>query len=207
MSGAAPAIGIAGILVAPSSRARPSCAVPPGSVAELSCQKIIFDLQLADLPVQKVDLRFIGGSLRRCAALEDAHRTIEQLLLPVVDLVRVHPEIHRQLGDGTVAPDCRHRHLRLERRTVLLPCPLHVLLPRYPRFLGAGLPLATCLIFGVQLKMPILASTAHSPPLQRQAPEWSLVPFDAKSYIGRAHLPSSAILTAPPRSFNIWPTN
>src|SRR5262249_54101074 len=78
----------------------------------------------------------------RRAALEDAHRTIQQLLLPVVDLVRVHPEIHRQLGDGTVAPDCRHRHLRLERRAVLLPCPLHVLLPRYPRFLGAGLYLS-----------------------------------------------------------------
>src|SRR5215831_13854692 len=142
MSGAAPATGIAGILVAPSSRARPSRAVPPGSVAELSCQKIIFDLQLADLPVQKIDLRFIGGSLHRRTALEDAHRTIQQLLLPVVDLVRVHPEMHRQLGDGTVAPDCRHRHLRLERRAVLLPCPLHVLLPRYPRFLGAGLYLS-----------------------------------------------------------------
>jgi len=25
---------------------------------------------------------------------------------------------------------------------VLLPCPLHVLLPRYPRFLGAGLHLS-----------------------------------------------------------------
>src|SRR5262244_1050940 len=114
--------------------------------ARLSCRafvpKIIFDLQLADLPVQKIDLRFIGGSLRRCAALEDAHRTIQQLLLPVVDLVRVHPEIHRQLGDGTVAPDCRHRHLRLERRALLLACPLHVLLPRYPRFLGAGLHLS-----------------------------------------------------------------
>src|SRR6516162_3961792 len=50
--------------------------------------------------------------------------------------------MHRQLGDGAVAPDCRHRHLRLERRAVLLPCPLHVLLPRYPRFLGAGLHLS-----------------------------------------------------------------
>src|SRR5215472_3139471 len=33
----------------------------------LSCRafvpKIIFDLQLADLPVQKIDLRFIGGCL------------------------------------------------------------------------------------------------------------------------------------------------
>src|SRR5215471_10424351 len=50
--------------------------------------------------------------------------------------------MHRQLGDGAVAPYCRHRHLRLERRVVLLPCPLHVLLPRYPRFLGAGLHLS-----------------------------------------------------------------
>src|SRR5215471_6788574 len=50
--------------------------------------------------------------------------------------------MHRQLGDGAVAPDCRHRHLRLERRAVLLPSPLHVLLPRYPRFLGAGLHLS-----------------------------------------------------------------
>src|SRR5262249_4585363 len=49
---------------------------------------------------------------------------------------------HRQLGDGPVAPDRRHRHLRLERCAVLLPCPLHVLLPRYPRFLGAGLHLS-----------------------------------------------------------------
>src|SRR5690349_10258352 len=50
--------------------------------------------------------------------------------------------MHRQLGDGPVALDCRQRHLRLERRAVLRPCPLHVLLPRYPRFLGAGLHLS-----------------------------------------------------------------
>src|SRR5438105_2413695 len=142
MSEAMPATDIAGILAAPGSCARPSHAAPPGSVAELSCQKIVFDLQLADLPVQKIDLRFIGGSLRRRATLEDAHRTIQQLLLPVVDLVRVHPKMRRQLGDGPVAPDGRHRHLRLEPRAVLLPCPLHVLLPRYPRFLGAGLHLS-----------------------------------------------------------------
>src|SRR5215470_1130078 len=142
MSGAAPATDIAAILAVPGSPARPWRAVPPGSVAELSCQKIIFDLQLANLPVQKIDLRFIGGCLRRRAALEYAHRPIQQLLLPVVDLVGVHLEMHRQLGDGTVAPDCRHRHLCLERRAVLLSCPLHVLLPRYPRFLGAGLHLS-----------------------------------------------------------------
>src|ERR1700747_2190593 len=142
MSEAMPATGIAGILAAPGSCARPSRAVPPGSVAELSCQKIIFDLQLADLPVQMIDLGLIAGSLCRTTTLEDACRTVQQLLLPVVDLVRVDPELPSQLGDGPVAPDGRQRHLRLERRAVLLPCPVHVLLPRYPRFLGAGLHLS-----------------------------------------------------------------
>src|SRR5437764_9953352 len=101
----------------------------------------MLSLQLADLPVQKIDLGVIAGSLRRRTTLEDACRTVQQLLLPVVDLVRVDPEMHRQLGDRPVALDCRQRHLRLERPAVLLPCPLHVLLPRYPRFLGAGLHL------------------------------------------------------------------
>src|SRR5438477_3250901 len=141
MSGAPPATGIAGISAAPGSCVRPAHVVPRGLVAELSCQKIIFDLQLADLPVQKIDLGIVAGSLRRRTTLEDACRTIQQLLLPVVDLVRVDPEMHRQLGDGPVALDCRQRHLRLESRAVLLPCPLHVLFPRYPRFLGAGLHL------------------------------------------------------------------
>src|ERR1700730_7193724 len=62
-----PATGIAGIPAAPGSRARPSCAVAPGSFAELSCQKIVFDLQLADLPVQNIDPRFREGRL--CASL------------------------------------------------------------------------------------------------------------------------------------------
>src|SRR5207302_3554579 len=101
--------------------------------ARLSCRAFVpkthFPPSAADLSVQKVDLGSIGGSLRRRAALEAAHRTVQQLLLPVVDLVRVDPEMHRQLGDGPVALDCRQRHLRLERRTVLLPCPLHIPAP------------------------------------------------------------------------------
>jgi hypothetical protein len=44
--------------------------VPLGSFAELSRQKIVFDLQLADLPVQNIDLRLVGGALRHAAALE-----------------------------------------------------------------------------------------------------------------------------------------
>jgi hypothetical protein len=78
-------------------------AVPPGSAAELSCQKIVFDLQLADLAVQEVDLCLIDGCLRRSASLEEARCTVQQLLLPVIDLVRVNPEFPRQLGDGPVA--------------------------------------------------------------------------------------------------------
>src|SRR6202023_2035001 len=76
------------------------------------------------------------------AALENARCTVQQLLLPIVDLVRMHPELTRQLGDRPVPSDRRQRHLRLEPRIMFLPCPLHVLLPRYPRVLGAGLHLS-----------------------------------------------------------------
>src|SRR6478672_90073 len=54
----------------------------------------------------------------------------------------MHPELTRQLGDRPVPSDRRQRHLRLEPRIMFLPCPLHVLLPRYPRVLGAGLHLS-----------------------------------------------------------------
>ena len=54
--------------------------------------KIIFDLQLADLPVQNIDLGFVDGSLRRSPVLEDAGHTVEQLLLPVVDMVWMDPK-------------------------------------------------------------------------------------------------------------------
>src|SRR6516164_9470174 len=135
-----PTTDIAVILAAPGPRARPKHAVPPGSFAELSCQKIVFDLQLTNLAVQNIDLRLADRSLCcRAAALENAHRPIEQLLLPVVDLVRMNPERARQLGDCSIASD---RRQRLECRVVLLPCLLHVLLPRHRRLLGAGLHLS-----------------------------------------------------------------
>src|ERR1700720_3172005 len=54
----------------------------------------------------------------------------------------MHPEFTRQLGDRPVPSDRRQRHLRLEPRIMFLSCPLHVLLPRYPRVLGAGLHLS-----------------------------------------------------------------
>jgi hypothetical protein len=53
----------------------------------------------------------------------------------------------RQFGDRPIAPDRGQRHLRLERRVVLLPCPRHILLLRLRRFLGAGLHLSLLSLF------------------------------------------------------------
>src|ERR1700730_5256428 len=115
---------------------------------------MVFDLQLANLPIQKIDLREAGGILRcRAAAFENASRAVQKLLLPGVDLVRVTPVYARQLGDSPVAFDRRQRHLRLERRPVLLACLLHVLLPRHRRFLGQGSTLTNCLVCGVQVNL------------------------------------------------------
>src|ERR1700731_3568850 len=136
-----PTTGIAARRAVPGLRARPARGVALGSFAELSRQKIVFDLQLADLPVENIDLRLVGGALRHAAALENAGGSIQQLLLPAIDLVRMNPKMTRQLGDRPVAFHRRQRYLRLERRPVLLACLLHVLLPRYQRFLGAGLHL------------------------------------------------------------------
>ena len=75
--------------------------------------KIVFDLQLANLPVQNINLRCAGRILRcGAAAFENARRSVQQLLLPVVDLVRIDPELTRQLGDRPLALDRRQRHLR-----------------------------------------------------------------------------------------------
>src|SRR5260370_13906509 len=87
-----PTTGMGATSAAPNSRVRPSHAVPPASVAEPSFQKIIFDLQLANLPIQKIDLSLIDASLRPSATLEDARRTLQQMLLPVVNLVEIDPE-------------------------------------------------------------------------------------------------------------------
>src|SRR5438132_2095427 len=137
-----PTSGIAAIRAVPGLRARPARGVALGSCAELSRQKIVFDFQLADLPVQNIYLRLVGSARRHAAALENAGGAIQQLLLPAIDLVRMNPEVTRQLGDRPVAFHRRQRYLRLERRVVLRPCLLHVLLPRYQRSLGAGLHLS-----------------------------------------------------------------
>jgi len=46
---------------------------------------------MADLPVQNIDLGLAGCSLRRTAGLEHPRRAVQQLLLPVIDLVGMNP--------------------------------------------------------------------------------------------------------------------
>src|SRR5438874_271563 len=89
-----------------------------------------------------INLRRAGLILRCCpATLKHACCSVQQLLLPGVDLVRVNPVRACQLGNRSIALDRRQRHLRLECRPVLLACLLHVPLPRQPALLGAGLHL------------------------------------------------------------------
>jgi hypothetical protein len=50
-------------------------------------------------------LRLAGHALDCCAAaFENARRPVQQLLLPVVDPVRMNAELTRQLGDRPVPP-------------------------------------------------------------------------------------------------------
>jgi hypothetical protein len=99
--------------------------------------KIVFDLQLANLPIQDIGLCLAGSTLGRATAVKNTGRAVQQLLFPIVDLVRMNPELACQLGDRPVALDRRQRHLRLKRRVVLLACPLHILLLR-PSALSRG---------------------------------------------------------------------
>jgi hypothetical protein len=59
------------------------------------------------VPCQK-DNAFRDSSFPTCArataAFENARRPVQQLLLPVVDLVRMNAELTRQLGDRPVPP-------------------------------------------------------------------------------------------------------
>jgi hypothetical protein len=94
---------------------------------------------------------FASLAVPSTAALEDPRCTAQQLLLPVVDLVRVDPELTRQLGDRPVPPDRRRRYPPFERRVVLLPCPLISCSRAIRAFYGQGPTLANRLIFRVQL--------------------------------------------------------
>src|SRR5258705_4067726 len=88
------------------------------------------------VPRQK-DNAFRDSSYPTCArataAFENARRPVQQLLLPVVDPVRMNAELTYQLGDRPV-PRPPPPPLRFNHRVVLLPCPLHLLLLRCRAF-------------------------------------------------------------------------
>ena len=83
------------ILAAPGPRARPKHAVPPGSFAEPSCQKIAFDLQLTNLAVQKIDLRLADRSLCRRAAAPTVS-TMSSMLDTLLDINQLEAGIVRR---------------------------------------------------------------------------------------------------------------
>jgi hypothetical protein len=72
-SGVAPATCIAGYWQRRVHALNHGAPYSPAQLAELPYQKsFFFTLRLADLPVQEIDLRFIGRCLRRRVALEDS---------------------------------------------------------------------------------------------------------------------------------------
>ena len=81
---------------------------------ERAGQKIILQRQLADLRMQRLDIGTVLALLGR--SREDFRGAVQQLGLPLRDLVRMHIEPLRQLGQGLVAPDGGNGHLGLERR-------------------------------------------------------------------------------------------
>ncbi len=82
-------------------------------LSERAGQKIILQRKLPDLRMKglHVDCR-LRLSLRGCA--EYSGRTLQQLVSPLLDLVRVNVEILRQLDQGFLALDRSHRDFRLE---------------------------------------------------------------------------------------------
>ena len=83
---------------------------------------------MADLPVEFADLRLSGLVFAIWAGLEHARGTVEQRLLPGVDLAGVDAEFAGQFADCTVALDGGQGYFRLEGSAVLLTGLLHVLL-------------------------------------------------------------------------------
>src|SRR2546421_97115 len=76
-----------------------ACAV---DATERAGQKIILQRQLADLRLHILHTRALRLSFLR-RRQEHAHRTVEQLRLPLHDLTGMDIELLRQLGQGLVA--------------------------------------------------------------------------------------------------------
>jgi hypothetical protein len=117
---------------------------------------------LADLPVQDIDLPLAGRALGQAAALKNTRGAVQQLLLPIVDLVRMNPERTRQLGDRPVAPCLRRGKLliaasatfALNAELCFFPVPFMSCSCATGAFYGQeDSTLTYCRIFGVQLNL------------------------------------------------------
>ena len=76
----------------------PSRAVPLGSFAELSCQKIVFHLQLADLAVQEVNLRLAGRPAAFGAPTSARRELLLERLAALGEGAVVRPPFHCDYG-------------------------------------------------------------------------------------------------------------
>ena len=73
--------------------------------------------------------------VRLCApTTEDLGRSLDQGLLPGMNLRGMNFKPAGQLGNGLFSPEGGQRHLGLEPRTVLLPALLHFPAPLFPSF-------------------------------------------------------------------------
>ena len=71
--------------------------------------------------------------------VEDLGGSVEKLLLPLRNLVRMHIELLRQFGQRLVALQGSDRHLGLEFRRVIPPLPsLHAHAPLSGRYAACG---------------------------------------------------------------------
>jgi hypothetical protein len=98
---------------------------------ERAFQKIILQRELANLGVQRLEIDWRLPLRRRLA--EDRGGALQELVLPVGDLVGVDVELLGKLRQRLVVANCGQRDLRLERRGMVTSRPsAHSLL----RFLG-----------------------------------------------------------------------
>lgn len=92
-------------------------AAPPGP-RSLQIQKIILQRQLANLRVQRsdIDLRLFR---RFGLVVEDIRHAVEDLILPLLDLVRINIELRRMFAHRLVTLQSRQRDFVLESRAVV----------------------------------------------------------------------------------------
>jgi hypothetical protein len=82
-----------------------------------SWRKIVLDRQLPDLRVQPLNITLgLRHGLLADLRVERPGSVLLQLLLPGIDLVRMHLIALRQVGHSRLLPQCLKRNLRLQRR-------------------------------------------------------------------------------------------